>query len=441
MKIAVMGTGYVGLVAGTCFAELGNDVVCIDVDQRKIDMLNSGQVPIYEPGLTEMVQRNTREKRLTFTREGASAIAEAQIVFIAVGTPSSHDGSADLQYVCAVAADIGDALVKDDTIVVCKSTVPIGTNSKVAEIVASRTEHRFHVVSNPEFLKEGAAIGDFMKPDRIVIGSSSATAAKVMDELYSPLVRTGAPIIHMDVPSAEMTKYAANAMLATRISFMNEIANLCNVVGADVSQVRRGIGTDRRIGKHFLFPGVGYGGSCFPKDVRALQRTARENDLNLQVLESVEAVNQAQKNLLSSWVIKHFGGDLAGHKIAVWGLAFKAQTDDMREAPSLIIIDELIAAGARVAAFDPQARESAEAIMGDKVSYGATPYDVLPEASALLIVTDWSEFRTPDFDRVKALMNDAPVVFDGRNLYERDRMTELGFGYYAMGRGRNPGLG
>ena len=438
MKIAVMGTGYVGLVAGTCFAELGNDVVCIDVDVAKVEALRNGIIPIYEPGLEDLVKRNVREERLSFTTDAAPAIQGAQAVFIAVGTPSSHDGSADLRFVCAVAEVIGKNLRAADTVVICKSTVPIGTNFKVKEIVAQYATGPFHVVSNPEFLKEGAAVDDFMKPDRIVVGAEADIARRTMDELYAPLVRTGAPIIHMDIPSAEMTKYAANAMLATRISFMNEIANLCERVGADVHHVRRGIGTDKRIGPAFLFPGVGYGGSCFPKDVRALQKTGREYGIDLQVVDAVERVNDDQKKVMFDQVSKCFGGQLSGMNVAVWGLSFKAQTDDMREAPSIVIIEALLAAGAVVSAFDPQSAQTAHAVFGDRIRYARNPYDVLGGARMLLIITDWHEFRTPDWQRVKASMGESPVVFDGRNLYERDKLSGLGFGYYAIGRGKNP---
>ena len=437
MRIVVMGSGYVGLVAGACLAELGNDVHCVDVDARKIELLNQGIIPIYEPGLADIVTNNRREERLTFVTDGAEALSRAELVFIAVGTPSDADGTADLSYVCKVAEVIGQTVRHPGVVIVCKSTVPIGTNARVREIVAARAKVPFHVVSNPEFLKEGAAVGDFMKPDRIVIGSDSPEAARVMDELYAPLVRTGAPILHMDVPSAEMTKYAANAMLATRISFMNEIANLCDLVGADVSQVRRGIGTDPRIGRHFLFPGVGYGGSCFPKDVRALIGTARRFDGRLRILEAVESVNEEQKKLMVQQVLRHFAGELVGKRLAVWGLAFKAQTDDMREAPSIVIVEAMLAAGAEVRAFDPQCGETGRAVFGDRISYGRTPYDVLSGAAALLVITDWNEFRTPDFKRVKDLMGPSPVIFDGRNLYEPEKLRELGFASYAIGRGRS----
>ena len=438
MKITVMGTGYVGLVAGTCFAELGNQVTCVDVDAAKVRALEQGIIPIYEPGLDELVKRNVREERLSFTTDAAPHIARSQAVFIAVGTPSSHDGSADLRFVCSVAETIGRALALPDTVVICKSTVPIGTNFKVKDIIARHTTLPFHVASNPEFLKEGAAIVDFMKPDRIVVGSESERARATLDEIYAPLVRTGAPIVHMDVFSAEMTKYAANAMLATRISFMNEIANLCERVGADVTAVRRGIGTDKRIGPAFLFPGVGYGGSCFPKDVRALQRTATEFGLHMEIVDAVERVNEAQKSVVFQQMQAAFSGRLDGLDVAVWGLAFKAQTDDMREAPSITLIEALLGAGARVSAFDPEAAHTARPVFGDRIRLGKNPYDVLAGARALVIVTDWNEFRQPDWERVKGSMAASPFLFDGRNLYERDKMTALGFTYYAIGRGKNP---
>ncbi|MEC8024545.1 MAG: UDP-glucose/GDP-mannose dehydrogenase family protein [Myxococcota bacterium] len=438
MKIAVMGTGYVGLVAGTCFAELGNHVTCIDVNQDKIDKLEDGIIPIYEPGLDTLVKRNVAQNRLHFTTQAPDAIRDAKVVFIAVGTPQSHDGSADLKYVCAVAETIGEYLTVEDAIVVCKSTVPIGTNERVRSIVAERSKVAFHIVSNPEFLKEGAAIQDFMKPDRIVVGSESDHAVAVMDSLYGPLVRTGAPIIHMDVASAEMTKYAANSMLATRISFMNEIANLCSAVGADVSQVRRGMGTDRRIGKHFLFPGVGYGGSCFPKDVRALRKTARAYGAGMRILDSVDEVNEAQKMRIVTQVVSRYGDDLSNMHFGIWGLAFKAQTDDMREAPSLVIINALLERGATVSAFDPQARETAHEELGESIQYANNVYDAAEGADALLVVTDWAEFRHPDMDRVLGLMKESPSLFDGRNLYDPEGMRAKGFAYYSIGRGANP---
>ena len=437
MQIAVMGTGYVGLVAGACFADLGNDVTCIDVDQRKVALLNDGKIPIYEPGLDAIVRRNIREGRITFTIGGVDAIKAAQVVVIAVGTPMSHDGSADLKYVCQVAETIADHIAVEGVVVVCKSTVPIGTNQMVKEIIEGRTEVEFHIASNPEFLKEGAAVDDFMKPDRIVVGSDSAHARKVMDTLYGPLVRTGAPILHMDITSAEMTKYAANAMLATRISFMNEVANLCAAVGADVAEVRRGIGTDRRIGKHFLFPGVGYGGSCFPKDVRALLRIAKNAGFDLRILNSVEEVNASQKMVMVNQVTTWFG-DVAGKHFAVWGLSFKAKTDDMREAPAITIINALLERGATVAAFDPEAHATAKAEFGDTITYARSAYDAADKADALLVVTDWAEFRQPDFVKLKTRMNADPVVFDGRNLYEPQGARDAGFVYFSIGRGRNP---
>jgi len=428
-----MGSGYVGLVVGASLAELGNDVTCIDVDEKKIQMLNGGKVPIFEPGLEELISRNMREERLKFTTN-TDSLATAQLVFVAVGTPQSHDGSADLKYVCKVAETIGNTVTRDDVLVVVKSTVPIGTNSMVRDIVTERAQCRFHVVSNPEFLKEGAALNDFMKPARIVVGTSDEFAAQVMDELYAPLVRTGAPILHMDVESAEMTKYAANAMLATRISFMNEIANLCDRVGADVAQVRRGIGSDPRIGKHFLFPGVGYGGSCFPKDVRALVGTAKRHDYRVRILEAVDAVNEDQKRVLVNQVVSQFGNDLTGKKLAVWGLAFKANTDDVREAPALVVIDALLKMGAEVAVFDPEAHETAAVELGDSVSYGRTLYDVVQGAHGLLVITDWNEFRQPNMERVREQMAPSPVIFDGRNLYNPSKLRRLGFAYLGIGR-------
>jgi UDPglucose 6-dehydrogenase len=416
-------------------SELGNDVVCVDVDAAKIDALNDGILPIYEPGLTDIVSRNRRENRLSFSTDAEAALATAEIVYIAVGTPSDHDGRADLTYVCKVAETIGDGIQHSDVIVVCKSTVPIGTNARVRAIISERTDLPFHMVSNPEFLKEGAAVRDFMAPDRIVIGSESQEAGQRLAKLYAPLVRTGAPIIQMDLASAEMTKYAANAMLATRISFMNEIANLCNKVGADVTQVRRGIGTDPRIGKHFLFPGVGYGGSCFPKDVRALVRSGNEVGVDMNIVAAVERVNEKQKEVVVGQVMDHFGSDLSGLHLAIWGLAFKAQTDDMREAPSIVIINALLEAGATVSAFDPQATKTAREVFADRLTYGRTAYDILDNANALLIITDWNEFRAPDFDRVKSLMADSAAIFDGRNLYDPTALRKRGFFYRAIGRG------
>ncbi|MBI3181700.1 MAG: UDP-glucose/GDP-mannose dehydrogenase family protein [Myxococcales bacterium] len=431
MKISVVGTGYVGLVAGTCFADSGNDVACVDIDQKKIDTLRAGALPIYEPGLEELVKKNVRDGRLSFTTELAAAVAPSQVVFIAVGTPEGESGDADLKYVLAAAGEIGRAL-RQYTVVVDKSTVPVGTADKVRDVIRSATLVEFDVVSNPEFLKEGAALDDFLKPDRIVIGTDSERARKLMSELYAPFVRTENPILFMDARSAELTKYAANAMLATRISFMNDISVLCEKVGADVDFVRKGLGADRRIGYPFLFPGVGYGGSCFPKDVKALVATAREHGLELDLLRAVERTNERQKRLLLQKAARHFG-ELAGRTFAVWGLAFKPKTDDMREAPSVELIEGLLGKGAKVQAHDPVAEKVARRNFGDRVAYGDTPYDVLPGAEALFLVTEWNEFRHPDFERMKSLMK-SPVVFDGRNVFDPARMREKGFTYYAIGR-------
>ena len=432
MRIAVIGTGYVGLVAGTCFAESGNTVTCVDLDEAKIKGLLNGVVPIYEPGLEELIKRNVHDGRLHFTTEYADAVGNAQVVFIAVGTPKGDDGSADLRYVLAAARSIGEAM-KGYTVIVDKSTVPVGTARKVAAAVRETTELQFDVVSNPEFLKEGAAIDDFLKPDRVVIGSDTEKAAEVMDELYEPFVRSGKPIIHMDVESAELTKYAANAMLATRISFMNEIASLCSRVGANVNAVRKGIGSDDRIGPRFLFAGLGYGGSCFPKDVQAVFRTAEEHGYEFKIMRAVEDVNELQKGLVSRQVKEHFGDDLSGKRFALWGLAFKPNTDDMREAPAVVVAKELLAAGATVVAFDPVAiNESRAHYLGDSIEYVETPMEALPGADALLLMTEWNEFRRPDFDAVKAALRD-PVVFDGRNVYKRKTLEGLGFTYYGIG--------
>jgi len=432
MRIAVIGTGYVGLVAGTCFAESGNDVVCLDIDERKIERLQAGEIPIYEPGLEELLRRNVHDGRLRFTTSYAEAIPQAQVVFIAVGTPPGEDGSADLRYVLAAARSIAEHM-RDYTVIVDKSTVPVGTAAKVAEAVRGVTELPFDVVSNPEFLKEGAAIDDFMKPDRVVIGATSQRAFEVMDELYAPFVRTGNPILRMDTASAELTKYAANAMLATRISFMNEVANICNRVGADVDLVRKGIGTDERIGSRFLFAGVGYGGSCFPKDVKAVVKTAAEHGYDFRILKAVEDVNETQKRLLYDLVVGHFGSDLSGRRFAVWGLAFKPNTDDMREAPAVVVIEALLAAGASVCAFDPEAVEEARAHhLGDRIDYADKPMDALKGADGLILVTEWNEFRRPDFEAVKQQLK-TPVVFDGRNIYRRKTLEQLGFTYYGIG--------
>ncbi len=432
MRIAVIGTGYVGLVAGTCFAESGNDVVCLDIDQGKIARLERGEVPIYEPGLEELLKRNVHDGRLRFTTSWAQAIPNAQVVFIAVGTPPGEDGGADLRYVLSAARSIAEHMT-GYCVVVDKSTVPVGTVAKVAEVLRSGTDHEFDVVSNPEFLKEGAAIDDFMKPDRVVIGASTRRATEVMEELYAPFVRTGNPILHMDPASAELTKYAANAMLATRISFMNEIANICSRVGASVDMVRKGIGTDERIGSRFLFAGAGYGGSCFPKDVKAVVRTAAELGYQFKILEAVEAVNEQQKRLLFDMVVDHFGADLTGKRFALWGLAFKPNTDDMREAPALVVIEALLGAGAQVCACDPEAApEARRRHLGARIQYAEKPMDALAGADGLILVTEWNEFRRPDFEAMKRLLK-TPVVFDGRNIYSRRTLEALGFTYYGIG--------
>jgi UDPglucose 6-dehydrogenase len=431
MRIAVIGSGYVGLVAGTCFADSGNDVVCVDIDESKVKKLNSGEIPIYEPGLSDLVLKNAREKRLSFTTNLKTAVAGADAVFIAVGTPEGESGDADLQYVLKAATEVGKAMT-GYTVVVDKSTVPVGTADRVREAIAKETKHPFDVVSNPEFLKEGAAIDDFLKPDRVVIGCETEKARKVMGELYAPFVRTENPIIFMDTKSAELTKYAANAMLATRISFMNDISALCEKVGADVDHVRKGMGADKRIGYPFLFPGVGYGGSCFPKDVKALVATARDFGIELDILRAVERTNERQKRTLLAKATKHYG-DVAGKKFAVWGLAFKPKTDDMREAPSIELIEGLLGKGAKVAAHDPVAHHTAKRVFGDRITWAPTPYDALEGADALFIVTEWNDFRNPDFARIKSMLKQ-PLIFDGRNLYEPARMRELGITYYAIGR-------
>ena len=432
MNIAVVGTGYVGLVVGACLAETGNQVVGADVDTAKVDGLQKNVLPIYEPGLDHLVSRNQSARRLTFTTDVASAIAGAEVVFIAVGTPPDEDGSADLRYVLGVAETIGRTMARE-TVVVTKSTVPVGTAAKVAEAVGKNARFPFHVVSNPEFLKEGAAVDDFMKPDRVVLGAETDHARSVMAELYAPFVRTGRPIIFMDLPSAEMTKYAANAMLATRISFMNDIAELCERVGANVDVVRKGIGSDERIGAAFLFPGPGYGGSCFPKDVKALVKTARDESTCLRILEAVEAVNQDQKHRMFEKLTAALGGNVAGARVAVWGLAFKPNTDDMREAPSLALIEDLLAAGASVVAHDPIAMDEAARRLGSRIEFATSGYQAATGADALAVVTDWNEYRHPDFARIKQVLKQ-PIIVDGRNLYPLHRMTELGFKYYSIGR-------
>jgi UDPglucose 6-dehydrogenase len=432
VNITVVGTGYVGLVVGACLAETGNSVTCADVDAAKIDGLKRNVLPIYEPGLDDYVERNQKQERIRFTTDIPEAVRSADVVFIAVGTPPDEDGSADLRHVLAVAEQIGRHM-KRELVIVTKSTVPVGTAAKVASAVAKHATLPFHMCSNPEFLKEGAAIEDFMRPDRVVIGVDSDHARSVMAELYAPFVRTGKPIIFMDIPSAEMTKYAANAMLATRISFMNEIANLCERVGADVDNVRKGIGSDTRIGPAFLFPGPGYGGSCFPKDVKALVRTAQECDAQLRVLEAVEEANDVQKRRLFDKLEK-LVGSVRGKRIAMWGLSFKPNTDDMREAPSLVLIEALLDAGATVVAHDPVAMHETERRIGDRIEYAENGYAALNGADALVVVTDWNEYRHPDFARIKQQLK-SPVVVDGRNLYNATKMRSLGFTYDSIGRG------
>ncbi len=432
MKVAVVGTGYVGLVTGTCFAETGNDVTCIDIDENKVQKLKSGKVTIYEPGLDVVFDRNIRQNRLSFTTDLKEGIKGAKVIFLALPTPPGEDGSADLQYVLGVADQLGHML-EDYAVIVDKSTVPVGTADKVTAAIAANAKVDFDVVSNPEFLREGVALEDFMKPDRVVIGTNSDRAQKIMEQLYQPFVRQGNPIIFMDVRSAELTKYAANSFLATKITFMNEIANLCEKVGADVDKVRIGIGTDQRIGKRFLFAGIGYGGSCFPKDVQALVKTSQENDYDFQILNSVLEVNNDQKVVLFPKILDYFGGSLAGKKIALWGLAFKPNTDDIREAPSLYMIDKLLAAGAEISAFDPEAMENVKTLLGDKIEYADSAYDATEGADALLIVTEWSVFRAPDFDKISAgLKNKA--IFDGRNLFDPAELEALGFHYESVGR-------
>ena len=433
MKVGVIGTGYVGLVVGACLAETGNDVTCADVDKKKVDNLKRNVLPIYEPGLPDLVERNQRDGRLSFTTDVAAAIADASVVFIAVGTPPDEDGSADLKYVLAVATEIGKHATRE-LVVVTKSTVPVGTAGRVAAALEVHGKVPFHVCSNPEFLKEGAAVDDFLKPDRVVIGISTPYSQQLMGELYAPFVRTGKPIIFMDIASAEITKYAANAMLATRISFMNEMANLCEAVGADVDLVRRGIGSDSRIGSSFLFPGPGYGGSCFPKDVQALLKTSHELNVPLHVVAAAETANERQKGRLFEKV-QQLLGNVHGKRIAVWGLAFKPNTDDMREAPALSLIEKLLEGGATVATHDPVAVHEARRILGDRVTYEPAMYDALIGADALVLVTEWNAYRNPDFERIKRTLAQ-PVIVDGRNLYDGDRLRSLGFTYDALGKGR-----
>jgi UDPglucose 6-dehydrogenase len=432
MKIAVVGTGYVGLVSGTCFAETGNRVTCVDIDENKINSLRSGKITIYEPGLEKLFERNLKEGRLHFTTNLAEAIEDAQIIFLALPTPPGEDGSADLSYVLGVANDLGK-MMKEYKVIVDKSTVPVGTAEKVHAAIAANYSGDFDVVSNPEFLREGVAVEDFMKPDRVVVGCSSQRAEDVMGELYAPFVRQGNPVIFMDEKSAELTKYAANSFLATKITFMNEIARVCELVGADVDKVRKGIGTDTRIGNRFLFPGIGYGGSCFPKDVKALVKSSAEVDYEFKILNAVEEVNESQKTYLIPKIKEHFGGDIAGKNFALWGLAFKPNTDDIREAPALYLIDELTAAGATVNAFDPEAMANVKGVVGDKINYAQDMYEALNNADALIIATEWSEFRNPNFDRITENLNDK-LIFDGRNLFSLDKLGAMGYTYYSIGR-------
>ena len=437
MKISIVGTGYVGLVTGTCFAETGVTVTCVDIDKNKIDMLNNGQVPIYEPGLDDLIKRNVEKERLFFSTNLQESLVEANVAFIAVGTPPDDDGSADLRYVLGVARDIGK-FMEDYLVIVTKSTVPIGTAIKVKAAIKEELDKRglniqFDVASNPEFLKEGSAIADFLKPDRIVCGVDTELAEKTLARLYKPFVLNGHPLLFMDIPSAEMTKYAANAMLATKISFMNDVSNLCEIVGADVDMVRKGIGSDTRIGTKFIYPGVGYGGSCFPKDVKALIKTASEYGYNMRVLQSVEDVNYDQKKVMFSKVKKYFDGKLAGKTIAIWGLAFKPNTDDMREAPSLIFIEQMLAAGAHVIAYDPVAIHETKRKIGEVITYVNDQYEALIDADALVLLTEWSEFRVPKYKIMAKLMKNH-VIFDGRNIYDAEEMEEVGFKYFGMGR-------
>ncbi len=432
MKIAVVGTGYVGLVSGTCFAETGNTVTCIDIDKSKVDKLSNGEITIYEPGLEKIFLRNLKEGRLKFTTNLAEGVADAKIIFLALPTPPGEDGSADLKYVLGVAKDLGNILT-DYKVIVDKSTVPVGTADKVHAAIAANAKVEFDVVSNPEFLREGVAVDDFMKPDRVVIGTSSERAKKLMGELYAPYVRQGNPVIFMDEKSAELTKYAANSFLATKISFMNEIAQLCERLGADVDMVRKGIGSDDRIGKRFLFPGIGYGGSCFPKDVQALIKSSEEVNYDFQILKAVEEVNEAQKLHLMPKINAYFNNNLAGKHFALWGLAFKPNTDDIREAPALYLIDALTAAGATVTAFDPEGMPNVKKQIGDKITYVESQYDALTNADALIIATEWAEFRTPEFEKIgSALKNKA--IFDGRNLFEVNQIREMGYHYESVGR-------
>lgn len=432
MQICVIGTGYVGLVVGTCLAEMGNNVICIDNDTNKLELLEKGIVPIYEPGLEDLIKVNVGEKRLRFSSDLKYGVENSQVCFIAVGTPQSEDGAADLQYVEAVAESIGKA-INGYKVIVDKSTVPVGTADRVTAIIKKYTNHEFDVVSNPEFLKQGAAVDDFLKPDRVVIGSNSQRATEIMQELYSPFLRTGNPVIIMDVKSAEMTKYAANSFLAVKISYANEIANICEAVGADAEMVRIGMCADKRIGSQFLFPGLGYGGSCFPKDVKALLKTAKDNKCDYQLLQAADDVNQKQRQIFIDKLLKRFGNDLSGLTFAVWGLAFKPKTNDMRMAPSITIINALLEHGAKIQAYDPKAFDLAKKIWGDKITYANNSYEALKDADCLLLLTEWNEFRRPDFDKIKSLLK-TPVIYDGRNQYDKERMNRRGFEYHCIGR-------
>lgn len=432
MKIAVVGTGYVGLVTGTCLAETGNEVVCVDIDQEKVRKMKNGIVPIYEPHLDVLFERNIKQNRLSFTTDLKEAVKEAKIIFLALPTPPDEDGSADLSYVLGVAKELGE-IIEDYKVIIDKSTVPVGTAEKVDAAIRENAKVDFDVVSNPEFLREGFAVDDFLKPDRVVIGTESDRAKKILEGLYKPYVRQGNPIIFMDEKSAELTKYASNAFLATKITFMNEIANFCEKVGADVDAVRRGMGSDTRIGKRFLFPGIGYGGSCFPKDVQALVKSGDEEGYHFDILESVERVNHKQKTSLVPKIMEYFNGDIKGKKIALWGLAFKPDTDDIREAPALYLIDELLAAGATISAYDPEAMSNVQERLGNKIHFAMDAYDACDRSDFLVIATEWSVFRQPDFDRVGSLLNEK-IIFDGRNLYNLDRMEENGFNYISIGR-------
>lgn len=431
MNICVIGTGYVGLVAGTCLAEMGNTVICVDNNKEKLEKLRNGIVPIFEPGLEEMIKSNTFENRLYFSDDLKASVEKSTICFIAVGTPQGEDGSADLKYVCQVAEEIGKA-INEYKVIVDKSTVPVGTAEKVTEIIKKQTSHDFDVVSNPEFLKQGAAVDDFLKPDRVVIGSDSQRATKIMQELYAPFLRTGNPVIIMDVKSAEMTKYAANSFLAVKISYANEIANICEKIGANAEMVRIGMCSDKRIGSQFLFPGLGYGGSCFPKDVKALIKTANENGCNADLISSADKVNKRQRLLFVEKITKYFGEDLSNKTFAVWGLAFKPKTDDMREAPSITIIKALLEKGAKIQAYDPKAMQTAKYHFADKITYANSSYEALENTDALLLLTEWNEFRRPDFDKIKKLLK-TPIIFDGRNQYSRKSLEESGFTYFSIG--------